>query len=309
MLTSAAIKEKLLALGYSGAGVIPAVDFDDYIPPLEKRVESFPQSAEFYKGLYGMAKVPKEAKSIIVATRKYSQYKVPDSLKGRIGKVYMFDGRLEHSAERKAYNKFREYLSDGGVNIIRAPIPARRAAVRAGLGFWGDNNFLYTPDGSYVWIDNWAVDIELEYENPDMDAISAKKLCNENCRKCVEACPTGALCGKYSMDMGKCVTRITSDESGGTLSDEVNKNMGQWLYGCDACQDACPMNYGKLTGTENFPGLSEIEKLLSLESILEMDADTYRETLQPWFFYISEDGQWLWKRHALRAMKNGGASA
>jgi epoxyqueuosine reductase len=305
MLSSTNIKEKLLYLGYSGAGVIPAVDFDEYIPTLEKRIESFPHSAEMYKPLSGMAKVPTEAKSIIAATRKYTQYKIPESLSGRIGKMYLFDRRLEHSTERKAFAEFAKYLSDGGVKTIHSSVPARWAAVKAGLGFFGDNNFIYTPDGSYVLIDIWLVDAALEYDVPDIKTVSAKKLCGENCGKCIAACPTGALDGKHSMDMGKCVARFSFTESA-ILTEDIHTDMGQWLYGCDACQDACPMNKGKLKGSEDFPGLSEIENLLGLENIIEMNRETYLKTIQPWFFYIGEEGQWLWRRNALRAMINSG---
>ena len=306
-ITSADIKRKLLSLGYSDAGVIPAEDFLEYDAALTSRATSFPSSAKMYDFLRSMAHIPVEAKSIIVATRAYTRYRVPDSLSGRFGKFYVFDGRLKHTEERRASLAFEAFMSENGLGIVKGSVPARLAAVRAGLGFFRENNFFYTEkDGSYVVIDTWLVDAAFNAETSDPAEAEATspKVCSDTCGACIKACPTGALDGPFSMDRGKCVAHFSFAGWAGIPGEALREGMGKWLYGCDACQDVCPFNKGKMRGEEDFPGLEELEKELELENLLEMDGETYKNTIQPWFFYIGENEHWLWRVNVLRAMAN-----
>lgn len=306
-ITSVDIKRKLISLGYSNAGVIPAKDFPEYDAALSARATSFPSSAKMYGFLRSMAHMPVEAKSIIVATRAYTRYRVPDSLSGRFGKFYLFDGRLKHTKERMASLAFEAFMTENGLGVVKGSVPARWAAARAGLGFFRANNFFYTDnDGSYVVIDTWLVDTAFETETSDHAAMEAAstKGCSDKCQACIKACPTGALDGPFSMDRGKCVAHFSFSGWAGVPGEELLEGMGKWLYGCDACQDACPMNKGKMRGEADFPGLKELESELELENLLEMDSEAYKNTIQPWFFYIGEDEHWLWRVNVLRAMAN-----
>lgn len=308
-ITSADIKRKLLSLGYSDAGVISAEDFPEYDAALTARATSFPSSAKMYDSLRGMAHIPVGAKSIIVATRAYTRYRVPESLSGRFGKFYLFDGRLKHTRERAAFLAFEAFMAENGLGVVKGSVPARWAAVRAGLGFFRKNNFLYTEkDGSYVVINTWLVDTAFDAETSGPIAVenTSQKACGDHCRACIKACPTGALDGPFSMDRGKCVAYFSFTGRAGIPGEELREGMGKWLYGCDACQDACPLNKGKMRGEEDFPGLEELEEKLDLESLLEMDSKTYTSSVQPWFFYIGEEEHWLWQANVLRAMANSG---
>ena len=298
------IKNRAKELGFLGCGIIPAVAFNEYTRYLDERVKTFPESEGMYKPLYANANPIDNAKSIIVCTRAYNNYKIPDSLGTRIGKCYLFDTRIPYSREYRANAEFETYLKTLGLNLLQCKIPDRWAAAKAGLGKFGRNNFIYSPEnGSYIWINTWAVDRELEYdpveENPYMTA------CNDNCHKCIDACPTKALSAKFSMNRARCVTYFVC--SAKTVPDEeTKKQLGNWIYGCDACQDACPMNKGKLTGTEDFPLLAEFAEHLEPEQILEMDLQKYKNLINPRFWYSGEEGLWLWKCNALRAMINSG---
>lgn len=181
-------------------------------------------------------------------------------------------------------------------------VSARWAAAKAGLGYFRKNNFIYTKFGSWVWIDTWIVDLEMEY---DEEIDNKNGICPENCNKCIEACPTKALSGDYSMDRGACIAQL-SFHSSELPSEEVREKMGTWVYGCDVCQDVCPINKNKWSEDEEFPELDKITELLSLEQILTMDENTLLNTLYPRFWYISKDRIWLWKCNALRAMANSG---
>ena len=323
------IKQKALELGYLACGIIPAEIFVEYEQYLDERVATFPGSKGLYEPLYALARPPETAKSIIVCTRRYNQYKTPDSLKGLYGKVYLFDGRLSYSSEDKAKSAFEAYFGENGINIMQCAIPVRWAAVKAGLGKFGWNNFIYDEThGSYIWIQTWITDTAFEDNDAAVAASSAPvgaaalggpqttaaapaimESCGEHCQKCVRACPTHALSGPFSMDRAKCITHIQCNVSANEPPDEQTMSlMGKWLYGCDECQDACPMNSGKCAGEEAFPQLGEIEDYLQPDRILEMDDDTYANIVNPRFWYLGKDGAWLWKCNALRAMINSGDS-
>lgn len=302
---TAKVKKKAYELGYDLCGIIEAKTFKEYIDYLNKRVEEFPQSIHLYEGLYSMADPSKKVdwgKSIIVCIRRYNKYKIPQNLDKLFGKSFLFDGRLSCSKEYSMMNHFNEYLKELGMRTSQEEVPARWAAVKAGLGHFRKNNFFYTEYGSWVYIDTWIVDLEMEYDQePDTEI----KVCPENCRRCIEACPTKALSGAYSMDRGICVAHLSYNSSE-LLSEDLMDKMGTWMYGCDICQDVCPMNKNRWSEEEDFPDLESIQELLTLENILAMDENTLLKILQPRFWYIGKDRIWLWKCNAIRAMVNSG---
>ena len=300
------IKQKALQLGYMACGAIPVSAVKDYTHYLDERVKTFPQSKELYEPLNKQANYLLEAaKSIIVCTRRYNKYKVPESLIGLIAKVYMFDGRLPYTDEYRAQTEFETYLKILGIRIHQGGVPERLAAAKAGLGKFGRNNFIYQSEhGSYIWIDAWGTVEELEYDTVEDDIYLPA--CNDECGKCIQACPTKALSGAFSMDRGKCVTQLQC--FGNTPDENTRARMGTWLYGCDACQDACLLNENKFSETEEFPLLAKIEEYLSPERLLDMDEDTYRNVINPRFFYIGKEGLWRWKCNVLGGMINSGDS-
>jgi len=301
---TAGIKEQAHALGYDLSGVIGADAVKEYSSYLDKRIERFPESRHLYEKLYDLASPEKKAewaKSIIVCVRRYNRYKIPPGSDRYFGKVYLFDGRVSYSNEYGNVALFEEYLRNSGIRFVKDSAAARWAAVKAGLGRFGKNNFLYTEFGSWVWIDTWAVDVELDYDAP----AAGIEACPKNCTKCIDACPTGALSEPFAMDRGTCIAQLSFFST--TLpSDVLKEQMGAWLYGCDVCQDVCPKNRDKWSEKEEFPGLGGIAGLLSPESIAGMDEKTFLERIQPRFWYIAPEGFWLWKSNAIRAMANSG---
>ena len=303
-MSSLEIKNRALELGYLACGIIPPNLFDEFKEYLDERVKSFPESKELYGSLYGNVRQPENAKSIIVCTQRYNKYKVPESLDGLIGKYYLFDYRVPYSQEYRAGVEFEAYLKLLGVNILQCNIPVRLAAAKAGLGKIGCNNFLYdTEHGSYIGANAWVIDKELEYDEVEENVLMSA--CNDACQKCVQSCPTKALSGSFSMNSGRCITYLTCFAKD-TLDENTRAQMGLWLYGCDECQDACPLNKDKFVESEEFPLLKEYEEYLKPERISEMDEDTYVNIVNPRFWYAGKDGLWLWRSNALRNIANSG---
>ncbi len=300
------IKEEALALGYESCGVIPADALKEYSGQLDERVGRFPSSRPLYEKLYDLAAPEKKApwaRSVVVCVRRYDTYKIPPGADRYFGKTYLFDGRVTYSDEYRNAARFEARLAELGMKSLKDSVAARLSAVKAGLGEFGKNNFLYTPrHGSWVFVNTWTVDAQLEYDEP---AAGNGPGCPPGCRKCIDACPTRALSGPFVMDRGRCVAQL-SFFSTQLPPEPVRGQMGEWLYGCDVCQNVCPRNRNAWNGDREFPGLESIAPLLAPEKIAELDGETFLKTLQPRFWYIGPEGFWLWKCNALRAMANSG---
>lgn len=276
--------------------------YEEYIDELERRSRLFPASRALYEKLAHLADPRKTfpwARSIIVCARRYNHYRIPPGLDGYFGKLYLFDGRLPYSKEYSFALSFESFLKEIGLVSARAEVPLRLAAVRAGLGRSGKNNFIYTKFGSWVWLDAWVTDGELQCDQPLKDPVA----CPKTCTKCIDACPTGALAAPFTMDRGTCIAHL-SFSLNRLPPEHLREKMGTWLYGCDVCQDVCPMNADKWSEDGDFPGLSDLALRITPEHIFKLDEESFRKVVQPRFWYIKEDDLWIWRCNALRAMAN-----
>lgn len=298
------IKRKAQVLGYVACGITDANPFEEFVIELQKRMKSYPRSRHLYEELVKYAYPRKRAawaKSIIVCTRRYGKYRIPNELDRYIGKYHLVDPRLAYSAEYSLKQQFEKYLQEVGLSTLRGAVTARWAAARSGVGGFARNNFIYLEKyGSWITIDTWIVNKEMEYDDPRTEMV-----CPEHCTKCIDACPTHALSGPLMMDYGKCIAYLTCELSD-LPSDSLKKQMGTWLYGCDICQNTCPLNARSWQNENNFLGLNSLAKHLTLKRILKMDEKKYLEVIRPRFSYIGKDKLWMWKCNALRAMANSG---
>ena len=122
----------------------------------------------------------------------------------------------------------RWYVDDG-------PMLDRAAANRAGIGWFGKNTNILTPTfGSWVFLGQVITDLELEPDAP------LKKSCG-SCVRCIEDCPTGAIVAPYVVDNTRCISYLTI-ENRGAIPRELRPLMQDWVFGCDICQDVCPVN-------------------------------------------------------------------
>lgn len=299
------IKAKALDLGYDACGIIEAEFFGEFLAELDRRSALFPKARPFYNGLRQLAG-PMEsvnwAKSIVVCRRRYDdKYQLSGGLERYIGKVFLVDGRLSYSREYAGNVAFGSFLQEQGLRIAQNVVPARWSAVRAGLGKFRDNNFVYTERGSWNWFDTWVVDKELEYEPP---VTKPRLSCSESCGKCIKACPTGALSSPLTMDASKCIAYLSFKPDVFPAAD-LREKMGTWLYGCDICQDVCPANARTWQDNEDrFPDPVSLESIATPEAVITMDVATFLDVLQPRFWYISKNDIWQWKVNAIRALAN-----
>jgi epoxyqueuosine reductase len=166
----------------------------------------------------------------------------------------------------------RELTPDASVRGIvdTAPLLEREFARRAGLGSIGKNTLLITPQfGSWVFLAALLTSEKLAYDAPE-----AVSRCG-SCRACLDACPTGALCGPYQLDARRCVSYLTI-ELRGSVDEELRGPMGNRMFGCDACQEACPLNRQACqTKEEAFRPREESNPMDAIE-LLSLDEEAFR---------------------------------
>ena len=135
----------------------------------------------------------------------------------------MIREEVDAAAELKAY-------------VDTGPILERAFARQAGLGFIGKNTNLITREyGSWVFLSCLLTDLELEPDKPHEGACGT-------CRICIDACPTGALDGAHGLDATRCIS-YWSIEAKEPPPADLRARFGEWIFGCDICQDVCPYNF------------------------------------------------------------------
>jgi len=301
------IQSKAYELGYEKCGIVPLEAIEEYKLRLEERMRKVPASAGFYERQKRLTEPEKAfpwAKSVVVVSQRYGKYEIPENFSGRIGKFYLFDTRTDENTEEfQSGSAFENYMKELGLEVVTERkfglIGLRWAAMTAGLGTIRRNNFFYTDTGSWSVLYAWLIDAEMEIKD-----MSNLPKCPPSCNRCVEACPTNSLSEEYTMNPATCISFLTTAGPHDLLKDPNRKKFQNCLYGCDICQDVCPMNAGKWELRLEFPGLSAFAEPLLPEAVMEMDETYFRETIQPKLYYLSPNDLWKLQINALCYMEN-----
>ncbi|MCO6431716.1 MAG: tRNA epoxyqueuosine(34) reductase QueG [Deltaproteobacteria bacterium] len=151
------------------------------------------------------------------------------------------------------------------------PLLERAFAERAGLGFIGKNSMLIQPGaGSYFFIGEVVTNLPIEEESPN----SSRGSCGE-CTRCITSCPTNAIVWDRVVDARKCISYLTIEKRG-SLSHWEREAIGEWVFGCDLCQEVCPFNHIAHKGRRSINILSEFNAeegcgpFLSLDLVLSI---------------------------------------
>lgn len=121
--------------------------------------------------------------------------------------------------------------------VDSAPVLERSWALRCGLGWIGKNgNLINKGAGSYFFIATLILDIDLEYDDP-----FPTDHCG-TCTRCLDACPTEAILPNKVIDGSKCISHFTIELKDQLIPEEMKGKFGDWIFGCDVCQEVCPWN-------------------------------------------------------------------
>ena len=161
--------------------------------------------------------------------------------------------------------RYRAYVDTG-------PVLERAFAARAGLGFVGKNTCLIHPRlGSWLFLGEVLLDVELPPTGPPLPVRCG------TCTRCLDACPTGALAAPYRLDARRCISYLTIEHKG-SIPVELRPGMGDWIYGCDVCQEVCPwQRFARPTGVPAFRAVSPERAAPSLLALMTLDEAGFRE--------------------------------
>ncbi len=260
------IKQKAAELGFFYCGISKAEFLEEEAPRLENWLkrsmhgEMGYMENHFDKRLDPRILVP-GAKSVVSLLLNYfpEQTQPEDSLKiskYAYGTDYHFVIKDKLKSLLAAINE--EIGEVGGRCFVdSAPVLDKAWAKKSGLGWVGKNSNLINPkSGSFFFIAELIIDLELEYDGPIKDYCGT-------CTRCIDACPTDAITEAYVVDGSKCISYFTI-ELKGHIPEEVNGKFGNWVFGCDICQDVCPWN--RFSKPHNEPAFHPHGRLTELKA-------------------------------------------
>ncbi|SKB39287.1 epoxyqueuosine reductase [Maribacter arcticus] len=238
------IKAEAKRLGFLSCGISKSDFLEEEAPRLEKWLKNNMHGEMGYMANHFDKRLDPRllvegSKSVISLLLNYfpDETQVADSYK--ISK-YAY-GQDYHHIIKSKLKQLQEFITEeiGEVNgrafVDSAPVLDKAWAAKSGLGWIGKNSNLLTQQvGSFYFIAELIVDIELEYDHKVTDHCGT-------CTACLDACPTQAIVEPYVVDGSKCISYFTI-ELKNELPIDVKGSFDDWMFGCDVCQDVCPWN-------------------------------------------------------------------
>ena len=238
------IKSQAKELGFLSCGISKAEFLEDEAPRLEKWLKDNKHGEMHYMENHfdkrlDPTKLVENSKSVISLILNYfpkeQQYKESYKLsKYAYGTDYHF---VIKDKLKQLLLFIQEEIGEvhGRAFVDSAPVLDKAWAAKSGLGWIGKHSNLLTQQvGSFYFIAELIVDLDLEYDTPVTDHCGT-------CTACIDACPTQAIVEPYVVDGSKCISYFTIE-----LKDNIPQAFkGQfedWMFGCDVCQDVCPWN-------------------------------------------------------------------
>ncbi|MCA9577543.1 MAG: tRNA epoxyqueuosine(34) reductase QueG [Polyangiales bacterium] len=217
--------------------------------------------------------LPGAASVVVLATPFLSRQ--PGTPGVGVGRVARYAwGRDYHNVIGRRLRKLEVWLRDQGHAVRHSvdsrPVFERAWAVRAGVGFVGKNCCLIVPGlGSHVFLSTLVTTATLPVDAPLREGCG-------RCTACLDACPTGAFVAPRVLSAPRCISNLTIEREDNAATDLLTQT-GDWLFGCDACQDVCPYNQTRPGVLD--PAFAPHPRLtaLALEDLLGMDEARFRE--------------------------------
>ena len=276
------IKAEAKRLGFLSCGISKAGFLEEEAPRLENWLnqnhhgEMKYMENHFDKRLNPTLLVD-DAKSVISLLLNYYPSETQSSDSYKISK-YAY-GQDYHFVIKEKLKELLQTIQteigevSGRAFVDSAPVLDKAWAAKSGLGWIGKNSNLLTQQvGSFYFIAELVVDLDLEYDYATTDHCGT-------CTACIDACPTEAIVSPYVVDGSKCISYFTI-ELKENIPQEMKGKMDDWIFGCDVCQDVCPWN--RFSKSHNEPLFNPNPELLSMtkKDWEEITEDTFKKVFK-----------------------------
>lgn len=272
-----AVRERALALGFDRVGVGPA-DPPEHGAAFEAWLDAGYAGSMEYLGRGRAERLdPRRllpgARSVVAVALNYSQGD-PRGGDGWARVARYARGRDYHELMRPRLERLGEFIREAAGPGVRtraavdtSPLLERDLAARAGLGWVGKNtNLLHPGLGSWFFIGIVLTTAELRFDRSLPDRCGT-------CRACLDACPTRAFPAPYVLDARRCISYLTIEHRG-PIPEDLRESLGEWLFGCDACQMVCPWN--RRVPPTGEPALMPTGEPLPLPALFELTEEEFR---------------------------------
>lgn len=280
------IKQESKRLGFDFCGISKAEFLEEEAPRLEKWLKDEKHGKmQYMENYFDMRLDPRKlmpgAKSVISLLLNYFLKDLQgfQNLEGldkpKISK-YAYGKDYHFVIKEKLYELIafiKENIGDVNARafVDSAPVMDKVWAKKSGLGWIGKHtNLISKNNGSFFFIAELIVDLELEYDGEVADYCGT-------CTKCIDACPTDAITEPFVVDGSKCISYFTI-ELKENIPAEMKGKFDNWIFGCDICQDVCPWNsFSKQHSEPHFKPKSEILNF-SKKDWQEISEETFNKT-------------------------------
>lgn len=238
------IKSEALRLGFLSCGISKAGFLEDEAPRLENWLSKNMHGQMSYMENHFDKRLDPTllvdaAKSVVSLLLSYYPSEIQNQESYKISK-YAY-GQDYHFVIKDKLKDLLRFIQteigevNGRVFVDSAPVLDKAWAAKSGLGWIGKNSNLITKQvGSFYFIAELIIDLELEYDYATTDHCGS-------CTACLDACPTQAIVAPYVVDGSKCISYFTI-ELKEQIPEEMKGKFDDWMFGCDVCQDVCPWN-------------------------------------------------------------------
>lgn len=278
------LKERALALGFELAGIASAQPADTF-DRLRAWLDQGYAGAMDYMVRHALARrhpssILPNVRSVVMVGMNYSRQSAAGSRQSSAQVARYARGLDYHRVLRKKLKLLLEWLQaevpgcHGRCVVDTAPLLERDFARRAGLGWFGKNTMLLNKRlGSYFFLGALLLDAQLQPDPPQTNGHCG------TCTACLDACPTGAFPEPGKLDARRCISYLTI-ELRAPIPEELREGVGDWLFGCDVCQEVCPWNRKTPSARPTaWPARHDLAALDAAE-LLSLSAEDFRSRFQ-----------------------------
>ena len=287
------IKSEAKRLGFLSCGISKSTFLEEEAPRLETWLNrNMHGEMQYMENYFDKRLDPtilvQDSKSVISLLLNYYPQEEQSPKTYKVSK-YAY-GTDYHFVIKNKLKQLLHFIQDeigevhGRAFVDSAPVLDKAWAAKSGLGWMGKHSNLLTQEvGSFYFIAELIVDIELQYDRPVTDHCGS-------CTACIDACPTEAIIDPYVVDGSKCISYFTI-ELKEQIPESVKGKFEDWMFGCDVCQDVCPWN--RFSKPHNEPLFNPNPEVLSM-------------TKKDWEEITEDVFQSLFKKSAVKRTKFSG---